>query len=147
MLRNIFQTPLLEWDFHTDDRFRNYDAYCQSLPNMASLRGKVILPGHRVTIDSVDSSLLFYLNKLLDRAELLVEFPEETPTAQILEKVLGINPDFAFVSYAKASEIIFLRDFLAAPEKLRQATDRIGLFPFIADKFHRICGEMNRKAC
>jgi len=147
MLHNIFQTPLLEWDFDTNERFRNYHAYCQSLPNMAALRGKVILPGHRYNIDSVDSCLLFYLNKLLDRAELLIDFPKDAATADILEKILGINPDFAFASYAKASEIFFLRDFLIEPEKLQQSTEKIGLFPFIADKFNRIRGEVKRKAC
>ena len=146
MLRNIFQTPLLEWDFYTNDRFRNYYTYCHSLSNMASLRGKTILPGHRFQIDSIDSCLLFYLNKLLDRAKLLIDFPVHTKTAAILAKIIGINYDFAFASYAKASEIMFLRDFLTEPEKLRQATERIGLFPQIADKYQRVCGEMQRKA-
>ncbi len=147
MLRNIFQTPLLEWDFHTNERFHNYSAYCHSLANMASLRGKTILPGHRFNIDSVGSCLLFYLNKLLDRASLLIDFPVTAKTADILDKIIGINTDFAFASYAKASEIIFLRDFLAEPERLRQAAEGIGLFAPLADKYHQLCGALQRKAC
>ncbi len=135
MLRQIFQTPLLDIDLKNNKRFNNYHAYCASLANLVKLRDKTILPGHRESIDSVDDSLLFYLRKLLDRAAYLKGFPKAASPREIVSKMFGINRDYPFASYSKASEIIFLRDFLDDPDRLYEATTAIGLFPEIASKF------------
>ncbi len=135
MLRQIFQSPLLDIDLQNNRRFNNYHAYCASLANLAKLRDKTILPGHRESIDSVDDSLLFYLSKMLDRAMRLKEFPKNASPCSIVSRMFGINQDYPFASYSKASEIIFLRDFLDDPDRLYEATTTIGLFPAIAGKF------------
>ena len=69
LLRNIFQAPLLDIDLESfEGRFRNYDAYCSSLLNLAQLRGRRIMPGHRQYVDGVDEAILFYVRTLLERA-------------------------------------------------------------------------------
>ncbi len=138
LLRGIFQTPLLEWDFTCDRRFDNYAAYCNSLHSIAGLRGKIILPGHFSHIDSIDQTLLAYLGKLLRRASLLQDFAADTPIAVMLEQILGNNQKQAFITFAKASELIFLRDFLQRPQLLEESVRAIGLYPFLAEKFNQI---------
>ncbi|MDX2495950.1 MAG: MBL fold metallo-hydrolase, partial [Desulfuromusa sp.] len=87
MLRGIFQTPLFDVDLLTGERFRNYAAYCESLAKLVTLRDKQILPGHRQTIDSVDSCLLFYVGKLLERATRINKLPPEMSPAEIVTKL------------------------------------------------------------
>ncbi len=135
MLRQIFQSPLLDVDLKTGRRFNNYEAYCDSLKNIASLRDKTILPGHRETIDSVNESLSFYLGKLLDRALRLKDFPRTSSPCDIVTGLFGLDFEYPFASYAKASEIIFLRDFLNDPDRLFQASKGIDIYPDIAGKF------------
>ncbi len=135
LLKGIFQTPLLDVDLLSEQRFRNYQVYCTSLVKLATLRGKKILPGHRNGIDSVDSCLLFYLQKLLDRAARVKTFPLSMNAVETICNLVGDKLTSPFISYLKASEIIFLRDFLAEPKLLCQATREIGLYPQLADRF------------
>ncbi|MDX2480221.1 MAG: MBL fold metallo-hydrolase [Desulfuromusa sp.] len=135
MLQGIFQTPLFDVDLLTGERFRNYAAYCESLAKLVTLREKQILPGHRQSIDSVDSCLLFYATKLLERAARIKKLPMTMTAAEIVTKLFRDDTSHPFVSYLKASEVVFLRDFLAEPELLRNVLIDIGLFPQIADKF------------
>jgi len=134
MLRGIFQSPLLDVDLETDQRFNNYRAYCDSLYRLAGLRNRQILPGHRHSIDSIDSSLLFYLDKLLDRAERLKPFAGETDVAQVVERLFGTNLTEPFHVYLKASEIIFMLDFLADQERLYAAVKDLDLLDPLADR-------------
>ncbi|MCK4503251.1 MAG: MBL fold metallo-hydrolase [Desulfuromonadales bacterium] len=137
MLRGIFQTPLLDIDLLTEQRFRNYDAYCESLAKLATLRDKQILPGHRESIGSIDSCLLFYVDKLLERAARISKLPMNMNAVEIVTKLFKDDFKYPFVSYLKASEIIFIRDFLAEPERLQNVLTNIGLFPQVAENFER----------
>jgi len=135
MLQGIFQTPLLDVDLLTGERFKNYAAYCKSLAKLVTLRDKKILPGHREKIYGVDSCLLFYVSKLLVRAGRINKLPLNMTAAEIVTKLFRDDTKHPFVSYLKASEIVFLRDFLAQPELLKNVLTDIGLFPQVADIF------------
>ena len=135
MLKGIFQTPLLDVDLLTGERFRNYAAYCESLGKLVTLRDKQVLPGHRETIDSVDSCLLFYVSKLLVRAGRINKLPMNMTAAEIVTKLFKDDTKHPFISYLKASEVVFLRDFLAEPDLLRGVLVDIGLFSQVADSF------------
>ncbi len=135
LLKEIFQTPLLDVDLLSEQRFRNYHAYCDSLVKLVTLKGKQILPGHRHNIESIDACLLFYLNKLLERAGRVKKLPLTMNAVETVCNLLGDKQSSPFISYLKASEILFLRDFLAEPELLCQATMKIGLYSQLADSF------------
>ncbi len=137
MLQGIFQTPLLDVDLLTGKRFSNYSAYCESLVKLVTLRDKTILPGHRETIDSVDSCLLFYVGKLLERAARVKQAPAGMSVAGIVSHLFKEAARHPFVSYLKASEVIFLRDFLTRPDLLRRVLLEIGLFSTVEEQFER----------
>ncbi|WP_029914945.1 MBL fold metallo-hydrolase [Pelobacter seleniigenes] len=146
MLAGIFQAPVLEIDLLTGQRFSNYQAYCTSLERIATLRDKTILPGHRQQVTSVDNCLLFYLHKLLSRAERVCRFPAQTSPYEIVKQLLGINYQLPYATYAKASEIIFIRDFLADPERLKTATINAGLYPLLVDQLAAFITDEARRA-
>ena len=138
LLQGIFQTPLLDVDLLTGERFKNYDAYCNSLIKLANLRDKQILPGHQHKIDGVDSCLLFYVEKLLERAIKVKQLPLNMTAAEIVTKLFVVDTQNPFSFYFKASGIVFLRDFLAQPELLKDALVAIGLFAPVAAKFEKV---------
>jgi 2,4-dienoyl-CoA reductase (NADPH2) len=128
LLRGIFQAPLLDVDLDTfAGRFRNYQAYCASLRRLAGLRGRQILPGHRFTVESLDEAILFYVGKLCERAERLKGFATDLPLPVLLGRLFGEALSDPFVAYLKASEIVFMRDFLAEPKRLKESLAAIGL--------------------
>jgi len=135
LLQGIFQTPLLDIDLLTGERFRNYAAYCDSLRKLATLRDKQILPGHRQRIESVDSCILVYVGKLLERAARIKQMPMRMTAAEVVTKLFKDDAKIPFISYLKASEVVFLRDFLAQPDMLRDVLIEIGLFAQVADRF------------
>lgn len=136
LLRGIFQAPLLDIDLDSfSGRFDNYAAYCSSLRRMAKLRGRRILPGHRRDIDSLDAAILFYVGKLLERAERIGNYPREVDVCSIVRQLFGSAMDNPFHTYLKVSEIVFMRDFLDRPQRLREALIHLGLFGSVADKF------------
>ncbi len=140
LLRGIFQSPLLDVDLETGRRFNNYEAYCASLLHLANLRGKKVLPGHRHTVDSVDVIILFYIAKMLQRVEQLRPFRAEEHIAEIIQRLFGNTMKEAFHIYLKASEIIFMQDFLKDPQRLRDSLEDIGLFEDVAEQFYRVTG-------
>jgi 2,4-dienoyl-CoA reductase (NADPH2) len=140
LLRGIFQVPLLDIDLETGRRFRNYEAYCATLGKLATLRGLQVFPGHRSSIDSIDETILFYVGKLLDRAARLQRFAKRDAVAHIVAKLFGGVRQEPFFSYLKASEIIFMRDFLDDPGPLRSALEQIGLFDRVAARFLHAAG-------
>ncbi len=140
MLQGIFQTPLLDVDLLTGERFHNYAAYCVSLTKLVTLRNKVILPGHREAIDSVDSSLLFYVGKLLERAARVNNLPPGMTVAEMVSRLFGEAVQHPFISFLKASEVIFLCDFLADPALLRNVLLEVGLFSAVEDQFNSTIG-------
>lgn len=129
LLRNIFQAPLFDVDLETfDGRFRNYDAYCDSLLQLAKLRSCRILPGHRQSVDSVDDTILFYVRKMLERAGEVKKFAHAGSIRNVVDQMFKESFTNPFFIYLKASEIVFMRDFLADPSRLRHSLRLIGLF-------------------
>ena len=136
LLRGIFQAPLLDLDLDTfSGRFDNYGAYCTSLLRMAELRGRRILPGHRRDIVSLEAAILFYVGKLLERAGRVKKYADEDDVSAIVRQLFGPVMDNPFHVYLKASEIVFMLDFLDRPQRLRDALIYLGLFDAIADEF------------
>ncbi len=139
LLEGIFQSPLLDIDLETGERFNNYRAYCASLERMESLRGRRICPGHRRTVANVENVILFYVGKLLERTERIRG--HLLGGGNLADIVLGLFADQAehpFHLYLKASEVVFMQDFLREPERLRQALQRLGLFEPVAEPFARV---------
>lgn len=135
MLRGIFQSPLLDIDLLTGRRFRNYDAYCGTLLKLAALRGTLILPGHRESIESVDANILFYVTKLLERSARIKSLDARQPVARQVLQLFGADLGHSFLVYLKASELVFMHDFLEQPELLRQSLEAINLFQPLAELF------------
>ena len=140
LLRGIFQSPLLDVDLETGGRFRNYEAYCATLLKLAGLRDKRILPGHRHTVENVDAIVRFYVTKMLQRVEQLRPYSREDNIAGIIDRLFGGTMTEVFHVYLKASEIIFMKDFLEQPQLLRDSLEAIGLFDGLAEHFCRAVG-------
>jgi len=137
LLEGIFQSPLLDVDLETGKRFNNYQAYCRSLVNIASLRGRRICPGHRDSVSGVEAVVLFYLGKLLERtARIRMELTSGN-LAEIVLRLFGEQASNPFHLYLKASEVVFMQDFLADPQRLRTALEEIGLYESLALEFAR----------
>ena len=128
LLRNIFQAPLLDIDLASfSGRFRNYDAYCSSLLNLAKLRGLRIMPGHRQYVAGVDEAVLNYVRTLLERAAQLLPFRGLAMTG-IMESLFKGRVTEPFFIYLKVSEIVFMLDFFENPTLLKSSLEQIGLF-------------------
>lgn len=140
MLREIFQSPLLDVDLLTRERFHNYNAYCQTITKLATLRDKKILPGHRRYIIGVDYNICYYTGKLLERAERSRKLAARMTPPEVVERLFGDNVREPFLKYLKTSEIVFIRDFLADPAPLRQSLEQIGLFSQLEQAFHQATG-------
>ena len=138
LLRNIYQSPLLDIDLEHTRRFNNYQAYCRSLLNLAQLRGKIILPGHRQDIESVDATIIFYIKKTLQRIRFLKPYLDESSVARIIEQIFGEQMSDPFHVYLKASEIVFMRDLLQNPSILKTALKKIGLFSSVQGEYDRV---------
>ncbi|MCB2218468.1 MBL fold metallo-hydrolase [Desulfofustis glycolicus] len=139
LLRGIFQSPLLDIDLESGGRFNNYRAYCDSIVKLAGLQGKTILPGHRQSIDSVDSAISFYITKALQRVLQLKPHIGRNSVAGIIEQVFPEMKD-PFHVYLKSSEIIFMQDFLENPEPLRASLEQAGLFARVEEGYHAAVG-------
>jgi hydroxyacylglutathione hydrolase len=141
LLRDLFQSPLLSPD--SDDfsqRFRNYDAYCESLVKLAKLRGLTILPSHRESVRSVDDTIVFYVRKLLERGGQVKRFAELDTVREVIERIFGSALANPLLIYLKLSEIYFMRDFLADPLRLKRALEQIGLFGEVRELFDSVTG-------
>jgi len=138
LLRGVFQSPLLDVDLETGDRFHNYEAYCTTLVRLGGLRQKLICPGHRKNVESVDSTILFYITRMLDRAVQLVPFAAEKDIARVITELFGKQLTEPFHIYLKASEIVFMQDFMKKPEILKQSLEEIDLFEAVVDRYERV---------
>ncbi len=138
LLRGVFQSPLLDVDLETGERFRNYNAYCATLRKLATLRDKKIFPGHRKRVNSVDDCILFYISKMLDRIETLGNLGGYEDIAGVVKGIFGDLYSKPFHVYLKASEIIFMQDFLHNPMLLQDSLGGIGLFRDVEKAFHRV---------
>ena len=140
LLRNIYQSPLLDIDLEAGTRFNNYQAYCKTLLRLAALRGKQILPGHRHHIDSVDETITFYVTKTLHRLQFLKKRIRELSVAEIIDQVFGKQMSDPVQIYLKASEIVFMKDLLEDPQSLRTSLEQIGLFDPVEQDFLLVSG-------
>ena len=140
LLRGIFQSPLLDIDLQTGERFRNYDVYCDTLVKLATLRQRRVMPGHRERIEGVDATILFYITKMLKRVVQLHPYADEKNIARIISGLFEKNMTETFLIYLKASEIVFMKDFLENPDRLRAALVTIGLFDAVAPQFQDAIG-------
>jgi len=136
LLRGVFQSPLLDVDLETGGRFKNYQAYCSTIVKLAGLHGKTVLPSHRYTVKNIKTVLLFYISKLLTRAEQLYPHRAEEDLMVLMDTLLDGRMQDIFHIFLKASEIVFMKDFLEQPELLRLALEEIGLFDEVAELFH-----------
>jgi len=128
LLRNIFQAPILDVDLESfSGRYRNYEAYCSSLLNLAKLRGRRIMPGHRQAFEGVDEAILFYVTTLLERSVQVLPY-RKLPLNSILEQVFNGRLTDTFFIFVKISEIVFMLDFIENPLLLKAALEQIGLF-------------------
>ncbi len=135
LLRDIFQAPLLDVDLDTfAGRFRNYDAYCASLLELGKLRSCNILPGHREYVKGLDETIHFYVRKLMERAGQVKRFNSVESLQEVIGHLFGESLVDPFVVYLKVSEIVFMRDFLAEPDKLERSLEQIGL----SDSVHEL---------
>jgi len=134
LLENIFQAPLLDVDLETfSGRFRNYDAYCESLLKLKCLRGQRILPGHREESDRFEETVHFYVAKLIERAGRIKAFEDVEAVSEVIDRLFGDTLFDPFAVYIKASEVIFMRDFLADPGRLQRVLEEIGLLPRVRE--------------
>ncbi len=136
LLRGVFQSPLLDVDLETGGRFKNYEAYCSSIVKLAGLHDKKVLPSHRKNVKTIDAVLLFYISKMLIRAKQLYPYRDEEDLMVLIDKLLNGRMLEIFEIYLKASEIIFMKDFLNQPELLRSSLEEIDLFDDLAELFH-----------
>jgi len=137
LLRGIYQSPLLDVDLENGGRFNNYLAYCQTLHNLARLKDKKILPGHRRTIESVDATIQTHIAKTLYRTTVLKPDISLYSVAEIIDRVFGKELSDPFHVYLKASEIVFMMDLLKSPDLLQKTLQQIGLFEKMKDSFAR----------
>jgi hydroxyacylglutathione hydrolase len=138
LLEGIFQSPLLDVDLETGERFNNYRAYCRTLANLGRLRGLQICPGHRETVSSVDGVILFYVGKLLERTARIQSELFRGSLAETVQRQFGGTERDPFHLFLKASEVAFIQDFLADPGRLRVALEGIGLFESLSRDFARV---------
>lgn len=135
LLRNIFQAPLLDVNFDTfEGRFRNYEAYCISIINLARLRGMKIMPGHRQYVQSLDEALLFYVRTLLERSAQLLPL-KELMVNRIINTIFQGRQSDPFYIYLKISEVVFMLDFIENPLLLKASLEQIGLFDQVSELY------------
>lgn len=135
LLKGVFQSPLLDVDLETGERFKNYEAYCTTLKKLARIREKHVFPGHREGIDSVDETLIFYVAKMLDRVVSLEAVMQKNNVADTIDKLFGGKIRDPLHVYLKASEIVFMQDFLEQPQILKDSLQAIGIFDRLAEKY------------
>lgn len=139
LLDGIFQSPLLDIDLETGERFKNYQAYCTSLEQLAKLEGKMIFPGHREKVESVTTTLHFYITRLLHKVGQYATYKGEGNIQSIIVD-LGLDSRPPFQVYLKASEIQFVLDLFEEPEKLKESLKKAGLFNEVRDTFLHVIG-------
>lgn len=140
LLKGIFQSPLLDVDLETGDRFNNYEAYCSTIVKLASLGSRRVLPGHRYGLAGIKPTLLFYITKLLQRVEQMRPHSEEPNLMVLIERLLGEEMRDVFHLYLKASEVVFMKDLLKQPELLGQALTDIEIFDQVEELYHSATG-------
>lgn len=141
LLRGLFPVPLLDVDVENlSGRFRNYSAYCATLPKLQKLHGYKILPGHCGYVENLEKTILSYVRTFLKRAERVKRLNGVESVQEAVRKLFGGIPADPLSLYSKASEIIFVRDFLAEPDPLKHSLEHIGLFEAVSDLYAAAVG-------
>lgn len=138
LLKGVFPSPLLDIDLVNGGRFQNYQAWCASLISLSALDGTSICPGHREKPESIRNTLFEYLQTLLYRVDCFLPYRKEADLMIMVERVLQGRIKGPLHIYMKASEIVFMQDFLKAPDCLRQALIKIGLYEEFAEPFEKV---------
>jgi 2,4-dienoyl-CoA reductase (NADPH2) len=139
LLRNIFQSPLLDADVATcSGRFRNYDAYCASIIKLQEISEYRILPGHRIYVKNLNDVITFYVKKLMERALRVKRCAAIGTVRGVIDELFGATVSDPILLYLKASEVVFMRDFLAEPHKLKESLVRIGLFDGVCELYNSV---------
>lgn len=137
LLRNIYQVPIYDVDLTTvSGRFHNYNAYCASIQQLSQLRGHQIHPGHRWYIESIDETILWYVRKVLKRADLIQQHNGRTYSiGAMMDNIYGNLSTDPFLMHMKLSETVFTRDFLQNPGQLKAALQSLGLFEQVRSQY------------
>ncbi|WP_176761063.1 MBL fold metallo-hydrolase [Desulforhopalus singaporensis] len=138
LLRSMFQVPMLDIDLETGGRFENYRAYCRTLGKLLSLESKTVLPGHRYRLQSVRGTLTYYVSKLFTRIVQLFPYHPDDDLKGVIDHIFGERDPHIFDVYLKTSEVVFMRDFLAEPELLKDAMVQAGLFGEVAAQYDNL---------
>ena len=140
LLPGVFQTPVLEVDMVQGGRFNNYEAYCASLVKLAALEGRRILPGHGDAPVDIRQAQLFYVRKMLRRAELLRPWRHEMNISHIIAEMFTGGMSETFHVFLKACELLFIQDFFREPERLAVSLRQIGLYDQVEELYDRVLG-------
>jgi 2,4-dienoyl-CoA reductase (NADPH2) len=140
LLQGLFQTPTLEVDLEQGGRFSNYEACCDSMIKLAALEGRRILPGHFQAPPTIREAQLFYVTKLLQRAERLRPWRREANISDIISKMFAGGMTEIFFVFLKAAELLFMQDFFREPERLAVSLRRIGLYDEVEDRYDQALG-------
>ena len=128
LLRDIFQTPLIDIDYNDEQkRYNNYLAFCESIYRFKRLNNYTVMPGHNDYIISVKDTILSYVRKMFTRIIKIKDYIKKMPLEELTELVVKDKTD-VHKKYLKASEIQFFKDFLDSPEKLENALKYLGIF-------------------
>ena len=141
ILQGIFQVPLLDVDYHDPQiRFSNYAAYCSSLARLKGLGGRTLLPSHREAVPDLDEGLLFYVRKIIERAALAAPHLRAGCSVYQAVKRLFVPSQIPtpFVMYIKTSEVAFVADFLADPQRLVRVLRDHGLLAGVAGQLNEL---------
>lgn len=136
LLKGVFQSPVLDVDPESGARYKNYEAYCATIVKLSGLKGRRVLSAHRQPVTDIDETLTFYITKLLRRVKALHPYRHEHNMQLVIDKLLKGRLQDTMQIYLKASEIIFMKDFLDRPELLRESLEQTGLFGNVSELFH-----------
>ena len=128
LLRNIFQTPLIDIDYSNPwRRYNNFKAFCRALYHFKKLNNYTIMPGHNEYIVSVKDTVINYVGKMLNR---LIKIKDKINKKSLenLAEIVSKDKNDIHVKYLKASEIQFFKDFLEDPTELEMALNYLGIF-------------------
>ncbi len=140
-LKEIFSAPLLDVDFGYEDgrRFSNYSAFCAAIAKLKAIDDRILLPGHCRQLESVSVWLEFLLAKVLERARVVAPYLRSCESAyEVVQEIFEGQTDSRFLLYLKASEIVFLSDFLRDPGQLLNTLALHRLCPDLAGKLSRV---------
>ena len=140
LLRGLFQTPTLEVDMEQGGRFNNYEAYCDSMIKLAALEGRRILPGHFQAPPTIREAQLFYVKKLLRRAERLRPWRHEANISDIISEMFAGGMKDTITVFLKAAELLFMQDFFREPERLAVSLQHVGLYDQVEGRYNRALG-------